>query len=160
MIARARRAVAVLAVLLPPAVTAPAPAREAAPGPASGELAPTGPPADRATVDTGAGCVIDLRQSYAVHGTLSGSAEMDYRILVDGPCGSPPGTFDEEWIAWGSFDGTLDGAPASGGLVYTARVKAGGDVDGRIVLGRGLTGELRVTGNFADGHLAYEGEVR
>lgn len=103
--------------------------------------------------------MVELRQSYAISGTLSGSMVIDYRILVAGPCGAPLGTFDEEWIAHGKFCGTIDGSAASGSLSYVARVRAGGDVDGRIVLGQGLDGELRVHGVFGDGRLSYEGSV-
>mgnify|MGYP005847577159 CR=1 FL=1 len=47
----------------------------------------------------------------------------------------------------------------SGTLTYTARVTAGGDVDGRMALGHGTEGELNVSGNFGDGSLVYRGWV-
>jgi len=103
--------------------------------------------------------VIDLRQAYSVAGTLVGTLEVDYRILTSGPCEAAPGTHDETWIAHGTFTGTANGSPASASLSYTANVEAGGEVDGRIVLGQGLEGELRVRGNFSDGKLAYDGEL-
>jgi len=117
---------------------------------------PLGPPS---RLEAGHNCIVDVRQGYDISGTLSGSVEIDFRILVDGPCGSPPGTFAEEWIAHGSFTGTKGGAAVSARFSYTARVHAGGDVHGRIVLGRGLEGEVRVRGNFADGRLSYEGWI-
>ena len=127
---------------------------------ASGAFAPNGPPAVAPVrVDAGQGCVIDLTQAYTVTGTLSGTFAIDYRILSAGPCGSPAGTFDEEWIAHGTFTGTLNGAAVSGGLSYTATVTAGGDVEGTIILGPELEGELEVFGNFGDGTLTYEGWV-
>ncbi|MEZ5066250.1 MAG: hypothetical protein R3B81_16100 [bacterium] len=106
--------------------------------------------------------MVDLRQAYAVAGeALAGSFEMDYRILVHGPCENPPvlGKYDEEWIAHGTFVGTVDGVAASGTLIYTAQVRAGGDVDGRMSLTGDVAGELAVSGNFGDGRLSYSGEL-
>jgi hypothetical protein len=69
------------------------------------------------------------------------------------------GTFDEQWIAHGTFTGTHDGASASGRFTYTATVNAGGDIEGRLVFGQGMRGTLRIRGNFGDGYLSYEGHV-
>lgn len=128
--------------------------------PATGTFSPSGPPLEPPTrVDAGESCVVDLTQDYSVTGSLSGSLEADYRILVAGGCGAPIGTFDEQWIAHGTFTGTLDGAPASGRFSYTARVKAGGGVEGRMVFGQGLQGTLSIDGNFGGGYLSYDGHV-
>jgi hypothetical protein len=45
-------------------------------------------------------------------------------------------------------------------MSYTAKVKAGGEVNGIIVLGQGLEGELHVYGSFSDGKLSYKGLVK
>jgi hypothetical protein len=94
-------------------------------------------------------------------GTLTGSLDIDYRIIVYGPCEMPPtfGKYNEEWIARGYFSGTVMGKPGRGSFSYTAKVKAGGEVDGLIVLGDGLEGELAVSGNFNEGRLSYSGRV-
>ena len=129
---------------------------------ASGTFAPAGPPLEQPVrVDAGGSCVVDLWQAYDISGTLSGSLEIAYRILVYGPCEVAPviGKYDEEWIAHGTFTGTMDGSIASGSLTYTAQVQAGGDVEGRILLGGGLNGELTVFGNFGDGKLSYHGQM-
>jgi hypothetical protein len=129
---------------------------------ASGTFAPAGPPLEQPVrVKAGGSCVVDLVQAYEILGTLSGSLQIDYRILVHGPCEVPPvlGKYDEEWIAHGTFTGTVSESPASCTLTYTARVRAGGDVEGRLVLGGDVGGELTVTGNFADGALSYRGRV-
>lgn len=94
-----------------------------------------------------------------ISGSLSGTLDINFRIKVDGPCGSPMGTFDEEWIAHGVFSGTADGKAGTASFTYCAQVKAGGDVNGEIVFGQGLEGKLQVTGNFADGELGYQGRV-
>jgi len=73
---------------------------------ASGLFAPAGPPLEQPVrVDAGGSCVVDLRQAYVISGPLSGSLDIDYRILVHGPCEVPPviGKYDEEWIAHGTF---------------------------------------------------------
>lgn len=127
---------------------------------ASGSFAPSGPPSmPPVKVEAGKSCIVDLEQPYVVLGTLSGTFTLDYRILISGPCGAPPGTFDEEWIAHGTFTGTVNGATASGNLSYVAAVSAGGDVKGRMVLGQGLEGELEVRGNFGDRELSYRGSA-
>jgi len=129
---------------------------------ASGIFAPVGPPLEQPVrVDAGGSCVVDLRQAYDISGTLSGSLEIDFRILVYGPCEVPPviGKYDEEWVAYGTFTGAVDGSAASGNLIYTAQVRAGGDVKGRLVFGGGIDGELAVSGNFRDGKLSYDGRM-
>ncbi len=128
--------------------------------PAEGTFETNGPPKERPIrVDAGDSCIVDIKQTYIVNGTLSGSFDIDYRILVIGPCGSPVGTFDEEWIARGRFAGTISGVTTSASFTYTATVKAGGEVTGQILLGQGLSGDLRVHGNFSDGKLSYEGRL-
>lgn len=125
-----------------------------------GVLSPVGAPIGAPVrLEAGPACIVDLRQRYALDGGLSGGMEINYRILVHGPCGSPAGTFDEEWIAHGTFDGTLRGDSASGTFVYTADVRDGGQVRGRLAFGGGLDGELTVRGRFSDGSLTYSGEV-
>lgn len=130
---------------------------------ASGNFAPAGPPlAPPVRVDAGGHCIIDLQQPYTVSGTLSGALEVDFRILTYGPCpaGPPvPGTFDEVWIARGTFTGTFDGAKTTATLSYTASIRSGGDVKGTITFADGLSGTLRVRGNFADGALSDNGRV-
>jgi hypothetical protein len=127
---------------------------------AEGTFAPAGPPLETPTRnEIGTGCIVELKQAYSVTGTLTGKFEIDFRILVYGPCGEPPGTYDEEWIASGSFIGNVNGLPGSGKFTYTAIVKVGGDVDGKIIFGDGIEGELIVKGNFKDRKLSYNGEI-
>lgn len=166
MIPRSNRR-AILATVLS-LVFAPKGLAQDTPKPARGEtevagtFAPSGPPSEQPVrIDAGGSCVIDLKQAYDMSGTLSGSLEIDYRILVYGPCEVPPvlGKYDEEWIAHGRFSGEADGSAASGTLIYTAHVAAGGNVDGRMVLRGATDGVLAVSGNFADGKLSYRGRV-
>ena len=127
-----------------------------------GTFEPAGPPTDQPVrVAAGGSCIVDLKQNYSIAGTLRGSLEIDYRIVVYGPCEAPPvpGKYDEEWIAHGVFSGTVNEAEAAGTFTYTAQVREGGDVSGRIVLEGDREGELDVSGNFSDGLLSYEGWI-
>ena len=128
---------------------------------ASGILTPSGPPLEKPQrINAGKGCIINLIQPYNISGTLTGKMELNYRILVKGPCGSPAGTFDEEWIAYGTFTGSVNGTKASGNMSYVANVKAGGQVDGTIEFGQGLEGKLYIYGNLSDGKLSYKGVLK
>ena len=132
------------------------------PTPARGTLTPAGPPLAPTRVSAGGNCVIDLRQRYTLSGTLVGTAEIDYRILTYGPCpqGPPaPGTYDETWIARGTFAGTVAGVEGSADFTYSATVQRGGLMEGRIQLGGRLRGALVVTGSMAAEALSYAGEV-
>ena len=127
---------------------------------AKGFFAPSGPPSETPVrIDVGEGCLVELKQPYKITGTFSGSLEIDYRILVHGPCNKPAGTYGEEWIAYGSFSGAIDGKSGSGKFSYTANVKAGGDINGKIIFRWGVEGELNVRGNFKDGKLSYDGRI-
>ena len=127
---------------------------------ASGTYMPSGPPSGKPErIAAGKSCIVNLVQSYNISGTLTGTMEFNYRILVKGSCGSPAGTFDEEWIAYGTFKGKCNGVDASGNISYTANVKAGGNVDGQIDFGQGLEGSLLVYGSFKDGKLSYKGKL-
>lgn len=83
-------------------------------------------------------------------------------LFVYGPCEVPPepGKYDEEWIAFGTFTGTINESPASGTLTYTAQVEAGGNVKGHMVFDDGINGEITVSGNFYDGKLKYMGVMK
>jgi len=126
----------------------------------AGALAPAGPPlAPPVRIAAGRRCIVDLVQAYEVTGDLAGRFEIDFRILVDGPCGKPPGTFSEQWIAHGSFSGSLREAPVSARLSYFGTGRVGGEVEAQMVFDQGMEGELRVRGNFGDGKLSYRGGV-
>ncbi len=125
-----------------------------------GTFSPHGPPiTPPSRTAAGTHCIIDLVQIYQVQGTLEGTFRIDYRIFVDGPCGSPAGTFNEQWIAWGRFVGTADTLQVSGDFSYLAHVVAGGQVTGEIVFGQGMQGTLVIAGNMNDGYLSYKGQL-
>lgn len=129
--------------------------------PVSGTFAPAGPPErPPVRVDAGGACVIDLVQDYTIDGALTGEVTFDYRILVAGPCGSPAGTYDEEWIAHGTFSGTASGQNTTASVLYTARVRAGGSVSGTVTFRGAVEAELEIAGEFADRRLSYNGTAK
>lgn len=128
---------------------------------ASGTFAPAGSPTSEVVrVDAGGACIIDLAQRYEIIGTLLGELQIDYRIFVNGPCGSPQGTFDEYWIARGTFTGTVEEGAASASFWYRADVAAGGDVSGTMRFAGDVVGELAVSGRFSEGRLSYQGTLQ
>jgi len=126
----------------------------------TGVFAPSGPPSQPPRrIDAGSNCIVDLVQDYDVSGTLSGQFQIDYRIRVAGPCGKPIGTFEEDWIAHGTFTGRVDKRDTTLSFTYVAHVSAGGEVDGTIDFGPDILGKINVSGNFADGRLSYQGQL-
>lgn len=129
----------------------------------SGTFSPVGPPVDTPVrVDAGPTptCIVDLNQRYEVEGDLTGRMEVDFRILVRGPCGTPAGTYDEEWIAHGVFEGNVSREHVFGSFVYTADVRSGGEVRGRMVFGGEMEGAPTILGKFSERKLSYSGNVQ
>ena len=126
----------------------------------AGSFSPAGPPEEPSRHQIGDACIVDLHQPYVLHGSLEGEMRIDFRIYVAGPCGSPPGTYDEHWIAYGSYSVRAQQREGlSGTLLYLADVSAGGDVDGRLTLAEDLQGSLVVRGNFEKRQMSYHGDV-
>ena len=126
---------------------------------ASGTFKPAGPPDQPERVQVGDSCVVDLGQRYTVDGTLAGTMQIDFRIFVAGPCGAPPGTYEEHWIARGRYSVHVGESTREGPLVYLADGKAGGHVEGRITLAEELRGTLEVQGSFSEGVMHYRGRL-
>jgi len=123
----------------------------------SGTLRPSGPPKAPTRSVVGPACVVDLEQGYRLDGALAGEMQIDFRIYVAGDCAEPPGTHDEHWISHGTYAVRIEGEEATGTLIYLAKVKAGGKVEGTLTLAGDLAAELEVTGRFPDGFLSYAG---
>jgi hypothetical protein len=126
----------------------------------SGTFSPVDPPSVMPVrVGAGPNCIVDLTQRYEISGDLEGQMEIDYRILVEGPCGDPAGTHNEEWIAHGDFKGILENDSTSATFVYTAEVGDGGRVTGSMVFAGGLSGRVTISGRFSEGELRYAGDL-
>lgn len=121
----------------------------------SGTFRPSGAPEAPVRRRVGAGCVVDLTQAYHVAGALAGQMVIDFRIFVAGDCAKPPGTYDEHWIAYGTYVLRVHGTTHTGALTYLATVKAGGKVEGTLTLGGELSAVLEVVGDLDDGYLSY-----
>ncbi len=125
----------------------------------TGVLRPQDRPQRLSRSQIGDHCIVDLEQGYRLDGSLAGGMTLDFRIYVDGPCGEPPGTFDEHWIARGEYVVKLAESELEGALIYLADVEAGGRVEGTLILAEGLEGALEVEGRFAEGFMRYEGRL-
>ncbi|MEZ5558642.1 MAG: hypothetical protein R3E86_08900 [Pseudomonadales bacterium] len=125
-----------------------------------GTFKPSGPPDHPSRYEIGDICIVDLEQSYDVEGTLAGSMTIDFRIFVEGPCGAPPGTYEEHWIAHGHyhFENSRQ-TSGQGSLAYVAVVSAGGEVSGDLTFAGELEGDLKIDGRFQDGAMHYEGSI-
>jgi hypothetical protein len=121
----------------------------------SGHFAPSAPPMSPHRREIGEHCIVELKQRYEVAGDLAGTMDVDLRIYVAGRCGSPPGTFDEHWIAYGTYNMS----DRKGPLIYLAEVQAGGRVKGRLIFSGDLEGTLTVEGGFEEGSMSYSGDV-
>lgn len=139
--------------LLPPAIGAIRPVQSQST--LSGTFRPSTPPENPTRRTVGSGCVVDLKQAYALDGSLVGKMVVDFRIFVAGDCTRPPGTFDEHWIAYGTYTVRVRETEYTGALIYLATAKAGGKVEGTLTLGGELPAELEVAGNFSDGYMRY-----
>ena len=125
----------------------------------SGRFIPNSPPTNVVRTEVGNNCIVDLDQSYDLSGTLVGSMKINFRIVIHGPCGSPPGTFYEEWIAHGEYSAMTSNLTLQGPLVYLATVEADGKVSGEIRLSGAAHGTLIVSGSFQDGFMEYSGRL-
>lgn len=153
---RTQRPFALLLLLGAMSAVAQAPARSLE---VAGELRPQDRPQRVSRSQIGDHCIIDLEQEYRLEGSLVGGMTLDFRIYVDGPCGEPPGTFDEHWIARGEYAVRLEESDLEGALIYLADVEAGGRVEGTLILAEDVEGALQVEGRFADGFMRYEGRL-
>jgi hypothetical protein len=126
---------------------------------ATGTFKPAGPPDHPVRTQVGDVCIVDLGQRYTIDGTITGTMQIDYRIFVAGPCGAPPGTYDEQWIARGRYSVHVGEPVREGPLGYLASVTSKGRVEGRITLAEELRGTLEVRGNFNDGVMQYRGRL-
>lgn len=126
----------------------------------SGTFRPSAPPEELARRKVGTGCVVDLKQTYDLEGSLVGEMVIDFRIFVAGDCTKPPGTYDEHWISYGTYVVRVQETEYTGALIYLATVKAGGKVEGTLTLDGELSAELKVAGSFQDGYMSYSGSQR
>lgn len=142
------------------AVLDPAPA--ASPIPASGDFAAVVDFTTLAATPRGNNCLLEVAGQLVFTGTIEGAATGTTSALVFAPCSevatSPPGTFPDVFRSELQFEGTVDGEPAQGSMLYQGRVQEGGQIEGRILLSGGVAGVLEVNSRVAVGG-SYQGSI-
>jgi hypothetical protein len=84
-------------------------------------------------------CEFVIQGRLTFSGTLEGVAEGTTTALIDAPCAEATdpanlGAFADVFRFEGTFSGTVDGVPATGGLTYAGITRPGGSIDARIRL--------------------------
>ena len=89
-------------------------------------------------------CLLPLQAVYEFTGTIEGAANLDFKILHDGPCVEDMqfGMYDESWIVTGSFEGAVDGREGTFDLFYIAELKADHFTGQMVAVPNSGTGEL------------------
>jgi hypothetical protein len=110
----------------------------------------------------GSNCLLEVSGRLVFSGTIAGTANGRTSALEFAPCdqvaANPPGTFEDVFKSVAVFDGTVNGEPAHGNLLYMGRVQVGGAIAGRFVFSDGVSGELDVNSIVAVGG-EYHGPV-
>lgn len=110
----------------------------------------------------GENCLLTVNGRIVFSGTIEGVATGQTSALEFAPCSqvavNPPGTFPDEFKSVATFQGTVNGQPATADLLYMGRVQVGGAIDGRFVFSNGVAGRLDVQSIVAVGG-TYSGSV-
>jgi len=110
----------------------------------------------------GSNCLLQVEGQLVFTGTIQGAAIGQTSALVFAPCAdvvaSPPGTYPDRFKSELVFEGTVDGEPARGNVLYMGRVQPGGAIEGRLVFSDGVQGRLEVDAVVAVGG-DYSGSV-
>ena len=110
----------------------------------------------------GRNCLLVVDGQLIFSGSIEGTATGTTSALVFAPCAavstSPPGTFRDVFRSELEFEGTVDGVPAQGSMLYQGGVQEGGRIEGRVLLSRGISGALDVDAQVAVGG-SYSGSV-
>lgn len=110
----------------------------------------------------GRNCLLQVDGRLVFTGTIEGVATGTTTALVLATCEetatTPPGTHRDVFRSELEFDGTVDGVPAQGDMIYQGRVQEGGRVEGRIIASGGIAGVLEVDARVAVGG-SYSGSL-
>lgn len=110
----------------------------------------------------GRNCLLQVKGELVFTGTIQGSGTGQTSALVFAPCSqvatTPPGTFRDVFKSELTFNGTVNGQPASANVLYMGSVEPGGHIDGRLVFSNGVAGVLNVDARVAVGG-SYSGSV-
>ena len=110
----------------------------------------------------GQNCLLTVKGRLVFSGTIDGVATGQTNALVSAPCAdvasAPPGTYPDVFHSELTFEGTVDGEPATAKGLYMGRSQPGGHISGRFVLSNGVSGVLDVEAQIAVGG-EYQGSV-
>lgn len=110
----------------------------------------------------GRNCLLVVSGQLVFTGTIEGTAPGTTRALVFAPCSevmaAPPGTHSDVFKSELEFEGTIDGVPAAGHMVYQGSSQPGGQIEARLLLSHGISGALKVDAQLAVGG-TYEGRA-
>lgn len=103
----------------------------------------------------GRNCLLRVDGQLVFSGTIEGAATGTTTALVFATCSevatTPPGTHPDVFKSELAFEGTIDGVPAEGDMMYQGRSQEGGRIEGRIIGSRGISGVLEVDAQRAVG---------
>lgn len=110
----------------------------------------------------GQNCRLEVDGRLVFTGTLEGIGTGHTSALVFAPCSevatTPPGTFPDVFRSELTFEGTVNGEPATAAAFYMGGVQPGGQIDGRLVFTGDVRGELSADAVVAVGG-TYGGSV-
>jgi Protein of unknown function (DUF3224) len=87
---------------------------------------------------TGGVCLVELQAVFRLDGTFEGLMASEFLIVHFGPCDEPA---EEIFVAWGTFEGTVDGAAGAFEYVFFGDIDEQGNAEGDLIVLNG-TGEL------------------
>lgn len=110
---------------------------------------------------TGGNCLLQVDGQLVFSGTIEGAATGTTTALVLATCAevaAAPGTDRDVFTSELEFEGTIDGVPAQGDMLYQGRSLEGGRIEGRIIASGGVAGVLEVDAQVAVGG-SYSGSI-
>lgn len=110
----------------------------------------------------GQNCLLEVEGQLDFFGSIVGTGTGKTSALVFATCEeaatTPPGTHPDVFRSVLTFEGTVNGEPATADVQYMGRVAPGGALDGRLVFSNGVSGVLDADGIVAVGG-TYSGSV-
>lgn len=110
----------------------------------------------------GQNCLLEVEGTLTFTGSIVGTGTGKTSALVFATCEeaatTPPGTHPDVFRSVLTFEGTVNGEPATADVQYMGRVAEGGALDGRLVFSNGVSGVLDADGVVAVGG-TYSGSL-
>ena len=110
----------------------------------------------------GQNCLLEVEGTLEFSGDIVGTGTGKTTALVFATCEeaatTPPGTHPDVFHSVLTFEGTVNGEPATADVKYMGRVAEGGALDGRLVFSNGVSGVLNADGVVAVGG-TYSGSL-